>query len=897
MMGVAVSMVAWRILVPADGGAAAQVPTPPVPGVQVPGVQVSGVQAPVLRAARALEPIVLDGRLDEAAWQVAEPVTTFTQNLPEEGVPASERTEVRILHDGAALYVGAWLADREPVSQRVGRRDAWLQDSDWFSISLDTHDDQLTAYRFMVNPAGVRGDEVLSGGNADRGDDSWDPVWEVAVAVTDSGWTVEMRIPFSQLRFNRADVQEWGLQLERTIARRREEAVFAFTPRDQRGGIARYGRLVGLQGLRRGSGLELLPYVVGRTESRPVDRPEGSAFADPFRDGFHQEADVGLDLKYRLASNVTVDATVNPDFGQVEVDPAVINLSAYETRFAEKRPFFVEGSDLFSFGGSTQLVYSRRIGEVPSARRPVGTVYADLPEAATILGAAKLTGRTAAGWRFGVLEAVTAQERARYALEDGTRASDVVSPMTSYSAARVERRLRDGQTVLGGLGTAVHRRLGPLTPGTTLRSSAWGGGVDFVHEWSRREWRLEGAFAGSRIGGPDAAIAAAQRSSARYFQRPDAQHLEYDPGRTMLRGYSAELELQLRRGRHWFAESAVHAASPGFEVNDFGFQRDADRISAEAQVRYGEDRPGRRFRSWAARVDAESAWNYGGDRVGTELGVELDAQFLNYWSGEIGVQRDFEAVDDRLTRGGPLALAPARTTVSADVASDARRPWVFSADARHERSAAGARENSFEVRVQLKPSPAWSISVGPEYGREHTPAQYVGAISDAMAERTYGRRYLFAELRQTTVSLDVRLDVAFRPDLTLEVYAQPLLASGRFSRFGELRARRTYDFLVYGEDVGTVARDGRELRIDPDGDGPATSFTIADRDFSERSLRGNAVLRWEWRPGSTLFLVWQQVRESEDWRGDFDVNRGIRALLRAPASNVLMLKVTWWFGS
>ncbi|MBI4540810.1 MAG: carbohydrate binding family 9 domain-containing protein, partial [Gemmatimonadetes bacterium] len=313
--------------------------------------------APVAMATEASATIEVDGQLDEAAWAAAPALTEFTQLDPREGEPVSEPTEVRILYDTDALYVGARLRDSARPSARLGRRDGMIPNSDWFAVALDSYHDHLTSFRFAVNPSGVRRDQVIYGGGSLEGgfegrggDSSWDPVWDVATSVSDSGWVAEMRIPFSQLRFGRQDEQRWGIQLERRINRKQEQALFAFTPKSEAAGVARYGHLQGIQGIRASRKLEVLPYVAAQAERRTVPANPEAGFANPLQNGRDRFSSAGVDLAYRASSNVTVNATLNPDFGQVEVDPAVINLTAFETRFEERRPFFVEGAELFRFG-------------------------------------------------------------------------------------------------------------------------------------------------------------------------------------------------------------------------------------------------------------------------------------------------------------------------------------------------------------------------------------------------------------------------------------------------------------------------------------------------------------------------------------------------------------------
>ena len=876
---------------------------------------------PVASAGRLQGAITLDGKLDEPAWASATPVTSFIQLDPEEGVPGSERTEVRIAYDASALYVGALMRDSAPTSTRLARRDAFLSDSDLFTVALDSYHDHLTAFRFSVNPSGVRRDEVISGSSGDGssrfggGDLTWDPVWAAASAVTDSGWVAEMRIPFSQLRFSPADVQTWGLQLERRIARRQELALFAFTPKDERGGVARYGHLTGLQGLRASDRLEVMPYLSARADYRQVPHSTRVDFPNPYRSGSDYGSGLGGDLKYRVSSNFTLDATLNPDFGQVELDPAVVNLTAFETRFEEKRPFFVEGASIFRFGssggrggpggGSAQLLYSRRIGRAPQLGTPGEAVYSDMPDATTILGAAKLTGRTANGWSIGILEAVTQQEIASFVDISGDRHTTEVEPLGNYFAGRVKRDFNRGLTTIGALATSVNRRLDANNPQSRVRDGAYSGGIDFRHDWANRAWSLNGYFSPSYITGTSRVISAAQRSSARYFLRPDATHLEYDSTATALGGYAASLNVGKRAGKVT-GDIAVDAVSPGYEVNDLGFQTAGDRIALNTNFGYEERRPGKTFRQWSLRSGPDVTWNYGGDMVERRIGLFADAELLNYWAGGLRLFNSGGTLNDRLTRGGPLTREPMSYFVGADLRSDQRRKLTVFGGFNTGWDEAGGSRHSADFNIGIKPAETWDIRIGPEFSVNHAVAQYVTSIANAAATETFGRRYIFSDLRQTTLGLETRLNVTFTPALSLEMYAQPFVSSGDFETFKELTAARTFDFTRFGVDAGTSTRtaDGR-YDIDPDGAGPATPFRLDDRDFSLRSLRGNAVLRWEYRPGSTLFVVWQQTRSaqlsalglsdpSRDGVGSFDIGRDALGLFDIRPDNILMLKVSYW---
>jgi hypothetical protein len=838
--------------------------------------------APDVAALRISEPIVIDGRLDEGVWARAAPVTDFTQIAPNEGAAASQRTEVRFLYDDEAIYVGARMHDTGEILGRLGRRDMPMGDSDWLTVVFDSYHDHRSAFGFEINPAGVRRDQSRAGG---REDDSWDPVWEAATSVDGDGWTVEMRIPFSQLRFSGEPLQTWGLQVERSIAREREFAAWAYTPPDQPGGIPRFGHLSGLERIATGKRLEVLPYTVSRAEY--ID-PRGN----PFRSDREFGLDVGVDLKYRLTSEMTLDATVNPDFGQVEVDPAVLNLSAMETFFEERRPFFVEGSEIFQFGagGSNQVLYSRRIGARPSLA-PAHPAR-DVPDATRILGASKLSGRTAGGWSIGVMDAVTRREYARFQDPTGSVGEAVAEPLTNYLVTRTRREARTGQTAVGAFFGAVNRQLDTEELKHALRSDAYSGGFDFFHQWSDRTWTLEGFAAGSHIRGSREAIARAQRAPYRYFQRPDAEHLDYEVDGTTLSGLSSEVSLATRWGRNWSGRALLGAVSPGYDVNDLGFQRRGDRLDSSLSLAHQETRPGQIFRRRSTFLTGRMEHNWAGVRVTDFLGVGSTLQFLNYWTANafVGVNSD-GTLDDRLTRGGPAAGRPGAFRGSAGVGSDSRRALVGHLGGAIFRSRASDRASDISVSVQFKPAPNWDLSLAPNFNRSRTRAQYLFAIPDAEAVQTFGQRYVFAELAQNVLSVSTRFNYTLTPDLSLQAFIQPFIASGSFGPASEFAAPGGYDVLVYGDDLGEI-EDGR---IYPSGRGDgALSFPVPDNDFNIRSLRANAVLRWEWRPGSTLYLAWQQTRSDRTPIGTFDLQTDARALWAMPSDNVLVLKVNYW---
>ena len=853
----------------------------------------AGAAPPVARVARAAESPRVDGRLDDAAWAAATPVTAFTQVDPDQGQPVSEATEIRLVYDEEALYVGARFHDRGRISARLGRRDMDLGDSDWLGVVIDSYHGHQSAFSFDVNPAGVRRDAIIT----DAGNDmSWDAVWQAETTRDSAGWTAEYRIPFSQLRFNPRETT-WGVQLERIIGRRNEYAVFSFTPKDQPGGIARFGHLEGLQGVRTGKRLEILPYTVARAEY--VD-PAGN----PFRTDGERSVQAGVDLKYRVTSDLTLDVAVNPDFGQVELDPAVVNLTAFETVFEEKRPFFVEGSDIFNFANAAtpmgQIFYSRRIGGRVSPLSPNADLY-DLPRETRILGAAKLTGQTANGWSVGILNALTDRAEARFLDEEGNADRLVVEPFTNYFVGRLRKDMRGGQTYLGGMVTAVNRDLESEELEGVLLSSAYSAGVDFRHEFLKRAWVLSGYLSGSTVAGDSLALLRTQVRPYHYFQRPDATHLDVDTDATTLSGLSGQVRLARRAGLHWRGSMGVATVSPGYEVGELGTQRRGDRVDVDGVLQYLEQRPGKHLRFWNVQLTSRAEWNYDFDHIYNSAVVSLNAQNLSYWGLTAQFGMTLPASDDRLTRGGPMAARPGNRRGYLALSSDQRRPVTGNLGFYGERHDYGGWFYYMDPTLTVKTSPRWNLTLGPYFDRNFTPAQYITRVTDAGATRTFGSRYVFADLTTSTLSLDVRFNYTFSPELTLEVYAEPYVTAGRFGAYKEFTTPGEFDFDVYGRDIGTVTpAQGGGFRIDPDADAAtANSFTVGQffgqDDFNIRALRGNAVLRWEWRPGSTLFLVWQQERNS--FTGDVGgirFGRDREALFRTQPDNVFVVKVNYW---
>lgn len=789
-------------------------------------------------------------------------------------------------------------AHPDSIAAQLARRDPTGIYSDWVHVGIDSYHDRRTAYLFSVNPVGVKRDAFEYNDNSE--DANWDAVWDVATSIDSTGWTAEYRIPLSQLRFSSIDSdaeRTWGFEVLRDVARRNERDAWAPWRPEDNALVSRFGDLTGLVGVRAAVHAELLPYVSNKLTYSPVEA------GNPFRGASQTAPAVGLDFKMALPKGMTLTGTVNPDFGQVEVDPEVVNLSAFETFFPEKRPFFVEGSGIFDFGHTRnynnylyqQFFYSRRIGRPPT--RSISAAFVDEPDETPIATAMKLSGKNGP-WTVGVLDAVTPGENARFRLTPtGVNDRAVVEPLSNYFVGRIRRDFNDGQTIVGSMLTSTDRSLGDSTLATILPRRATFGGFDFDHSWHKGLWYLTGYAAGSHAEGNPESIAAAQRSSAHYFQRPDARYLHLDSTRAGMDGASAEISLQHTGA--WAGSVDYRTLTPGFELNDLGYSQRSDYHALSSIVGYQSFSASRLLRAFSDVLYANHVWNYGGNLIYDGYATSFSGTFTNFWYGNAAFTVVPSALDDRATRGGPLLRAPDVRVFNAGLGSDTRRMITAHYGGSFEwDGVGGGHQQSHQVSLSMRPASNVLVTFGPTLASTAASHQYVTRIADPSATGTFGARYVMARLDQTTLSADTRLNWTFTPTLSLQLYAQPFVSAGRFSNFKELSRPASADFLVYGSGVSRINYDAttRVYSVDPDGPGPAPAFTIANPDFNVRSLRGNAVLRWEYRPGSALFVVWQQQRAGTEAVGDFDFSRDVQGIFREPMTNVLLIKATYWIG-
>jgi hypothetical protein len=812
-------------------------------------------------AFRASAPPAIDGKDQDPIWANAVAITEFREFQPVEDKEPRYRTEARVAYDARNIYVFVRAFDPAPDSilARLSRRDVRAS-SDQIKVVIDSYHDRRSGFEFAVNPVGVKRDFAIY--NDGWEDGAWNGVWDVATSIDSLGWTAEFRIPLSQLRYSRKASNTFGFGVWRDIERHTERVSWPLYRPTVNGLSSQLGELTGLTGLAAPRRIELVPYVTARS-GELADAQGGFSRSQSF--------DGGADLKLGLGSNMTLDATVNPDFGQVEADPAVLNLGAFETFFQERRPFFVEGTGIFDFGvncsvvncGGEVLFYSRRIGRAPQASFLYGEPSS--PTASTILGAAKVTGRFPGGTTIGVLEAVTARETGSL---DRT-----IEPTTNYGALRLQQDFRRGNSGVGMMVTSVNRALDEWTE-DVLRRDAYVAAVDFRHRFLNNRFEVNGSLDLSRVSGSPSAIAATQRSSVHNFQRPDAT-LGYDPDRTALWGDAEEIKLSKISGR-WRFESAYQRRSPGFEVNDLGFLRRADQQSWSTWTQLRFNRPTRAYRQVFVNANWWQWWTADGLPQERAANTNAHAEMFNRWwlhaggtLGQIGT-----TFSDRESRGGPAVRNSPFLNLWGGVEGDGRKAIVPFFWTSHTWSDEGSSTfHDYSPQLNFRISSGFNASLAMSVSTNHNDAQWYGNFTDSAGVT----HYTFARLEQVTGSLTGRVDYTFTPDLTLQVYAQPFVSKGTYSNVRELADPRADTF------------DGR---FQPYGDAAVAGNPGG---FNFKQFRSNVVLRWEYRPGSALFFVWQTGRSANDpIEGNRSISGNFRDLFDLRSDDTFLIKASYW---
>jgi hypothetical protein len=841
-------------------------------------------------------PPVINGILDDEAWQAGTWAGGFTQNQPYNGQPETQRTEFKILFDDNNLYVAIKSYDTSPDSivNRLTRRDE--ADGDLVGIILDSFHDLRTGFLFGVSSAGVKYDQMFTNDNG-NGDSSWDPNWWVKTSINKEGWIAEMKIPFSQVRFDKRLGTVWGLDVARILYRKNEQTFWQHIPRDAPGLVHLFGELKGLETIKPRKIFDVTPYGVARTETFQAV-PE-----NPFQaTGKLSKLNGGIDAKIGVTNNMTMDLTINPDFGQVEADPSVVNLSAYETFFTEKRPFFIEGNNITNFGlgigdggvGNDNLFYSRRIGRQPQGYPNLKDGWnADVPTRTDILGAAKLTGKTKDGFSIGIVEAVTAQEKAEIDTIGGRKFA-TVEPLTNYFVGRVQKDINNGNTIIGGIFTSTNRELDADVV-DIMHKAAYTGGIDFTQYFKNKNWMFNMNTAFSYVEGSKKAITNTQESSAHYFQRPDKSYAILDTNRTSLSGAGGRMQIMKQNG-HWNFLGAALWKTPGFETNDLGYMRVTDQILYVLWAGYNQFNPKGIYKNFNLNSDFYSINNFGGDWIGGGYEWNGYMNLKNFWSVFTGGSLNTYSLSSDMLRGGPMMKLPGSVNARLGFSTDNRKKLMFNVFSNGSQGFENSANNLYtEVDITYKPTNYLVFTLSPSYNKSYTELQYV-------TQTAYNGipRYIFGSIDQKTISASFRVNVNISPNLTFQYWGQPFVATGKYYNYkfiSEPMANNYKDrFWTYNNNE--ISFDTDHFNIDENSDGK-TDYTIGKNDFNVKQFLSNLVIRWEYSPGSTLFLVWSQTRSYNSDSGQMDFFNNLSDLFNKQLNvphNVFLIKFSYRFG-
>jgi Domain of unknown function (DUF1083). len=838
----------------------------------------------------------IDGLLNDSCWSQVPWSGEFTQIQPYENKPPTQQTSFKVLYDDDNLYMFIRAFDTEPqkISRRISRRDNF--DGDMVSVAIDSYYDKQTAFSFTAMASGAKGDEAVTQ-DGNNWDESWNPIWFLKTSIDDKGWCAEIKIPLSQLRFGKKDEHVWGIQVMRHIFRLEERSTWQFIPKGSPGQVHLYGELHGIRDIKPKRKIELLPYTVARTER--FEKEDGN----PFLDGKKSVFSAGLDGKAAITNDLTLDFSINPDFGQVEADPSEVNLSAFESYFSEQRPFFVEGKNIYEFEPSSSIVihnmgadnlfYSRRIGRYPhNSPELTGNEHADIPEATTILGAMKLSGKTKKGLSIGVLESVTSNENAVID-NKGVRRKESVEPMTNYFVGRLQQDFNKGETVLGGIVTAVNRDI--TNPALNyLPSAAYTGGLNFNRNWKERTWYFNANAIFSYIKGSTEAMIAEQRSSARYYQRPDANYVSVDSSRTSLAGYGGTMKFGRSSKKRLQFETSLTLRSPGLEFNDIGYMRYSDVIHHGSWVAYYLRDPFSIFNNFYLNTNYWAYWNFSGERLSAYTNMNFNTQFKNKWRLNGNMTRSGDNKSTNLLRGGPTFILPGALNVNLNVQSkQSKKTSFYAGNYQGFGDVKSFRNQEYWAGINYRPMNSLAISFSPDYSITNNQLQYV-------SENTMKNdpRYIFARIDQKTVSFTFRINYTFTPELSLEYYGQPFVSAGKYDEFKRVtspKAEHFHDrYRNFQPQEIAFKSNGNLYEIDENRDGLA-DYSFDNPDFNFRQFRSNLVVRWEYSPGSTLFLVWSQGRTSSISDGSFDYGRDMKDLFGGTPHNVFLVKFSYWF--
>jgi hypothetical protein len=826
---------------------------------------------------------VIDGKLDDACWKTGEWAGDFIQFVPNEGQKPSMPSEVKLLYDDKNIYVAMRAYEKEPekIQRYAGMRDVFV--GDIMGVTFDSYHDRRTGFEFDLTAYGQKIDLVLT--NPMAWDGSWNPVWEGKVGFEDSAWVAEMEIPLSQLRYSIKDEQVWGMHCWRWIGRLLEESDWEKQSLIGPGVLYNFGELHGITDLKKSNRLEIMPYSLGKLNT--YAKEPGSPYTG---NGRSWNGNLGLDAKIGLSSNFTVDVTVNPDFGQVESDPSVMNLTAFETFYEEKRPFFLEGKTIFTYGiDDLSLFYSRRIGHSPSYTvSPPDNYFVKAPDKTTILDAVKLSGKTADGLSIGLIQSLTAPEYARMEDAEGNKDKTSVEPLTNYTIARVQKDYNKGSTMIGGMLTSTNRFVKDDNL-DFLSHSAYTGGLDLLHQWKDKKYFIDARLVGSYVRGPIQAMRELQESSARYYQRPGADYLNYDTTLTHLEGYGGKMKIGKGSGL-WRFNTSVSWLSPGLELNDVGYMQSADAIRNENNISYFVNQSVSIFRTFTINLEQFNTWNFNGSYIGSGAHLSYTAEFINKWAFQTNLIGHSQHLDTHVLRGGPDMRVPGFFNTFGELRTDYSRRVSVSFDYNYEHSNNQSAENyEFGPGLSVRAINTLKIDLSASYGGNHNELQYVTTNNPGL-----GTRYILGTLNQHTLNFTFRVDYSITPEFSVQYYGSPFISRGSYSEFKYVSdpLSQEYDkrFIQYSH---TTLNSG-EYQLDEDNDGIA-DYSMDNPDFNFHQFRSNFVAKWEYRPGSFIYLVWSSERTGLTEDPAATLSHSFNQLWNVFPGNIFLIKFNYWF--
>ncbi len=804
----------------------------------------------------------IDGEISESIWEEVPWGENFTVLRPNNGDAPQQQTKFKIVYDKEHIYLAFYALHSDPqkIESRLGRRDNFP--GDWVEVNIDSYNDNNTAYSFSLSVSGVKGDEFITN-NGENWDSNWNPIWYGKAKIVEDGWTAEMKIPLSQLRFGQQDQYTWGLQVTRNDFGSDEQSSWQFIPNNAAGFVSNFAELTGISGIKPKRQIEIQPYVTSSLRKSPQE--EGN----PFADGTDAGLNVGVDGKIGITNDITLDFTVNPDFGQVEADPSALNIDGFQIFFGERRPFFIENSNLFDDRvsefeaggpfGNDRLFHSRRIGARPqgSVDSPDGS-FTEVPDFTSILGAAKVSGKTKKGLSIGLLQTITAQERMLIS-QNGEETDAIVEPLTNYSVGTVRQDFKEGASYVGLTLTSANRRLEGTGLEDQFHKDAFSGGLKALHTWKDREWRLVGNLIMSRVNGTAAKITQTQTSFEHYFQRPDADHLSVDETKTSLTGHGGTVTLGNYGGDDNLSfQGGVTWRSPELELNDIGFLSNADQIDHAFWAGYQFPKPFSIFRRYRINYNHYARWTYGGEHLYSAVNVNTHAGFTNFWSAGGGLTYELKDISSKALFGGPLLRRAGGYSPWFYINSDERKSFTYGTSFFGFRSTGGDKGavavDGFNVFTRYQPTDALSLSLGLNYFQQDRAIQNV-----SFAEYNGQDRFITARIEQKTLNFNLRINYSITPNMTFEYWGQPFISRGNYSEFkfitDPLATTFTDRFELFSENQIFAEETGDYFNIDENGDS-LTDYGFSNPDFNFLQFRSNLVFRWEYRPNSEIFLVW-----------------------------------------